>query len=451
VTSRPALLRHPLAIAGVILTTASAVVFITLVVAMLLGMLTNPYAGLVVFMAIPALFVMGLLLIPVGTWLQRKKLARDPSAVAEWPVVDLRRADVRRTALVIAVLTAVNVVIVLLAGYGGLHAMETPGFCGQVCHTTMEPQFKAWQGAVHSGVACVDCHVGEGARGFVHAKLGGMRQLMHVVTSNVPKPVPPGADMLPGAQAQLCSKCHTPGRIVTDRVRVTREYAGDETNSETLSAMQMHVSHTASSERGSHWHADPSIRIEYVATDEKRETIPYVRVTDASGQVKEFVAADTPADVVNGARRTMDCMDCHNTVGHPISPSAEQAVDRAIAEAKVSRDLPFVRREGVRLLKEEYPSQEAAAQAIDQGLRSFYQSRSGINPQALAGAVAAFQELYGRNVFPTMNVTWGTYPDHKGHLNSPGCFRCHDESHTTKDGAAISGDCEFCHKQIERP
>jgi hypothetical protein len=147
----------------------------------------------------------------------------------------------------------------------------------------------------------------------------------------------------------------------------------------------------------------------------------------------------------------MDCMDCHNTVGHPISPTPEQAVDRAIAELKVSRDLPFVRREGVRLLKEEYPSQDAAAQAIDQGLRNFYQSQKGANPQTLAQAVAAFQELYRRNVFPTMKVTWGTYPDNTGHLNAPGCFRCHDDSHATKDGATISGDCEFCHKQIERP
>jgi NapC/NirT cytochrome c family protein len=451
VASRRILVRHPLAIAGVIVTTASAVVFVTLVIAQLLGMLTNPYAGLVVFVAIPAVFVMGLLLIPAGMWLQSKKLALHPEATAEWPVIDLRQRHVRRTALVIIILTAINVVIILLAGYGSLHAMETPGFCGQICHTTMEPQFKAWQAGVHAGVACVNCHIGEGTRGFVHAKLGGVRQLMLVATGAVPTPVPPGADMLPDSQTQLCAGCHKPGRIVTDSIRVIREYADDEANSETMSAVQMHVSHTSSSEQAIHWHADPSIRIEYVATDEKQETIPYVRVTDAGGQVKEYVAPDTPAEVVNGTRQRMECMDCHNTVGHPISPTAEQAVDRVIAEGKVSRDLPFVRREGVRLLKEEYPSQEAAARAIDQGLRNFYQSRSGTNPQALAEAVTALQELYRRSVFPTMKVTWGTYPDNTGHLNSPGCFRCHDDSHATKDGATISGDCEFCHKQIEQP
>jgi len=32
-----------------------------------------------------------------------------------------------------------------------------------------------------------------------------------------------------------------------------------------------------------------------------------------------------------------------------------------------------------------------------------------------------------------------------GHMDSPGCFRCHDDSHKTKDGMAIGQDCETCH------
>ena len=132
------LVRHPLAIAGVVITTASAVVFIALVIAMLTGLLTNPYAGLVVFVAIPAVFVVGLLLIPWGVHLQRQRLKRDPNVPSDWPVVDFRRPTVRRTALLIAALTAVNIVIILLAGYGSLHWMESPTFCGQVCHTPME-------------------------------------------------------------------------------------------------------------------------------------------------------------------------------------------------------------------------------------------------------------------------------------------------------------------------
>src|SRR5688572_13205347 len=136
---RELLARHPLAIAGALITTASAVVFIALSIAMLVGMLNNPYAGLVVFVAIPAVFLLGLLFIPVGMWLQRRKLEREPDAVPQdWPVVDFRRSQVRRTTLLIVGLTAVNIVILLLAGYGGLHWMESPTFCGQACHTPMQ-------------------------------------------------------------------------------------------------------------------------------------------------------------------------------------------------------------------------------------------------------------------------------------------------------------------------
>ena len=198
-------LSHPLAFTGVVITTVAAVLFITLLLAALAGMLTNPYAGLVVFVALPALFVMGLVLIPVGVRRQRQAVLRDPSAAADWPVVDLRVARVRQTTLLVIALTAVNIVIVLLAGYGGLHWMESPSFCGQTCHTPMRPQFTAWRAGPHARVACVDCHIGEGAKGFVHAKMGGLRQLVELATNSYSRPIPPGAAMPPGAQAPACA------------------------------------------------------------------------------------------------------------------------------------------------------------------------------------------------------------------------------------------------------
>jgi hypothetical protein len=451
VVSRAALLRHPVAIAGALITTASAVVFITLAIGLSAGLFErNPYAGLVVFVAIPAIFVLGLLLIPLGMWLEQRRLQLRPDETADWPVFDFRRARVRRTALAITALTAVNIVIILLAGYGSLHWMESPQFCGQVCHTPMHPQFTAWSGATHARVACVDCHIGEGAGAFVHAKLAGVRQLVHVATNNVPKPISPGADMPPGAQAQTCGSCHRPGRMPGDLIRTIREYADDETNSETMTTLVMHVGGGASSPRAIHWHADPSVRIEYVATDAERQTIPYVKVTDAKGQVKEYRAADaTDQAIAGGTRHAMDCVDCHNTVGHPIAATPERAIDREIAALPVSRTLPFARREGVRLIKEAYPSEDVALGAIDRELRKFYESRKA-DEAALKQTIAAVQNAYRRNVFPAMKVTFGSYPDNKGHVTSNGCVRCHDDSHEAKDGSKINGDCEYCHKQLEQ-
>ncbi len=148
----------------------------------------------------------------------------------------------------------------------------------------------------------------------------------------------------------------------------------------------------------------------------------------------------------------MDCIDCHNTVGHPIAPTAEQAVDRYIARTWVSRQLPFVRRESVKLMKASYPSSDAGAEQIGQGLRTLYAARSApADQQALTHTVNALQGLYRRSVFPTMKVTFGSYPDNRGHTTSNGCFRCHDDAHKASDGSTISGDCEYCHKQIENP
>jgi len=440
-------LSHPLSIVGVLVTTVSAVLFIVLMIAELAGLLENPYAGLVILVAIPALFVMGLVLIPIGAALRRRQLALE-GAAADWPVVDFRFPRVRRTALLIAALTAVNISIVLLAGYGTLHWMESPSFCGQVCHTPMHPQFTAWNNGPHARVSCVSCHIGEGAKGFVHAKLNGVRQLVHVATGNIPQPVPPGAEMPEGTQALTCGRCHQPGRSVGDRLRIVREFGDDETNPETTTVLQMHIGASQSSPRAIHWHADPAVRIEYVATDAERKTIPYVRVTDAKGQVKEYVAPDTKDEVIRaGTRRRMDCIDCHNTVGHPIAQTPEAAVDAAIADGRVSRALPFARRESIRLVKADYPTQEAAAHAIEEGLRSFYKSHG--DQAAVARTITGAQNVYRGNVFPTMKVTWGTYPTNRGHTTSDGCFRCHDESHMAKDGTTISADCEYCHRQVE--
>jgi len=445
------LARHPLAIAGALITTASAVVFIALVIAELIGLLENPYSGLVVFIALPGVFLVGLLLIPLGMWLEQRKLERHPEAAAGWPVIDLGKPVVRRRVLLFAALTGVNVIIILIAGYGSLHWMDSPQFCGQACHTPMEPQFTAWRDGPHSRIACAHCHIGSGAQGFVQAKLAGTRQLAHVITNSVPKPVPPGAHMAPGAQAKTCLGCHQPTRGKSDRIRVIREFADDEGNTETVTVLQMFMGGPTSDGHSIHWHADPANRIEYVATGEDRQTIIYVKATDAKGQVKEYRAADVTDQAINsGTRRTMDCVDCHNTVGHPISPTAERMVDRAIAAGEVSSKLPFARREGVRLVTASYPSQDDAINAIDRGVRDFYAKQSGADAQAVSRAAAALQDVYRRNVFPSMKVTWGSYPENRVHIASPGCARCHDDEHKAKDGSAINGDCEYCHREIQK-
>jgi hypothetical protein len=61
------------------------------------------------------------------------------------------------------------------------------------------------------------------------------------------------------------------------------------------------------------------------------------------------------------------------------------------------------------------------------------------------------KNIYGRNVFPSMKVKFGTYPDNSGHNTSDGCLRCHDGTRVASDGSRINDDCEYCHKEIEKP
>ena len=449
---RATLARHPLAVAGALLTTVSAVVFIALVIAAAAGLFEHPYAGLLVFVVVPGLFLLGLLLIPLGMWLEARRLRRHPEAPREWPVFDLRKPATRRAMLAVIALTAVNIVIVSLAAKGAMHWMDTPSFCGQACHLPMHPQFTAWQSAPHAEVTCTQCHVGEGAKALVRAKMAGTRQLYHVITNQIPKPIPGVADMRPALET--CGNCHWPGRDLGDVINVKREYADDDANSETATILQMFVGgpgRPASSGRAIHWHADPDVRIEFVATDRERQKIPYVRLVGKDGTVKEYRAEGaTDEAIAKGERRVMDCIDCHNVPAHRIAPTAEQAVDAAIAAGSVSRSLPFVRRESVRLVKSDASTQELGLDAIEKGLRGFYAGKSGIDEAALARTIAAVKNVYGRNVFPPMKVTFGVYPDNIGHITSDGCVRCHD-GRTASDGSKINDDCEYCHKQIERP
>ena len=443
--------RHPATIAGVVIATVGAVAFLTLLAADIFGMFTNPYAGLVIFIVVPAVFVFGLLLVPMGIWLQRRALRRDPTASVDWPVIDLRRSRVRTTLLVLTAMTVVNATLVLLAAQGSLHYMETPEFCGASCHTPMHPQYTAWQNTSHAQVDCVQCHIGDGAKALVQYKLAGVRQLVHVISGSYPRPIPASQAVLRPA-LETCGTCHAPTLGRGDRTRTIREYAEDEKNTETTTTLTMHIGgpgQKTASGRAIHWHADPNVRVEYITTDADRQTIPLVRVINEKGETTEYVVEGTkPETLAAGTTRTMDCIDCHNTAAHRISPTAEQAVDRALAAGRLNPALPFVRREAVRLLKSDYSDEAAASAAIDSGFRTVYAaSKAGVDQAALSQAIAATQLLYRTNVFPAMKVTWGVYRDNLGHTTSDGCFRCHDGNHVTKAGKAIDSDCSYCHDQ----
>lgn len=449
------LIRSPVSVAGMVLTTISAVIFLVVFLADLFGLHTNPYLGILFFLILPAVFLVGLALIPIGAWIERRRLARGlaPSAM-EWPRLDLNSVRHRRIAVSLFVLTMANIVIVSLAAYRGVEYMDSKAFCGQVCHGVMQPEFVAHEAGAHAQVACVRCHIAPGAGGFAEAKTSGVRQLVALARGTVQRPIPTPVRELPPAK-EICESCHWPDKFHGDAIRRVVEYAEDEANTETVTELELHVG-GGSARRdiasGIHWHMNIANDIEFVATDDKRQVIPYVKMTDRNGTIREYtVDGVTPEQLAAGDRRRMDCLDCHNRPSHTMSPSAERAVNTALAHGDIPKTLPFIRREAVKALKVEYPSHEAAAEGIGRSLRDFYRGvaaqRTDRAPVAdVDRAIAATTALYQTNVFPQMRVTFGTYPSHLGHVDSPGCFRCHDDNHKTRDGKTISQDCETCHR-----
>lgn len=452
--SRFSLFRNAVTIFGAALTTTGAVLFLAFFLLELAGMHANPYLGMLFFLVFPGLFVAGLVLMPIGVWLAHRRDAAGLKAWRPaWPKLDLNEAVQRRAVAILLASTLANILIVSVAAFAGIEYMDSPQFCGQLCHEVMEPQWAGYQEGPHSRVVCVQCHIGPGAPWFVKSKMSGLRQVVAVTFNTHSRPIPsPVHDLRPARDT--CEQCHWPEKFHGDKIRTIRTYADDEANTESVTTLRLHIggiNRLDKSATGIHWHVSQQNRIEYIATDDKRQVIPYVRLQDGKGNVTEFFADGvTDAASLRGERRVLDCVDCHNRPAHTFAHSAGRAVDDAIAAGGFDQALPFIRREAVKVLSAPYADRAAAFAGIDNGLTAFYRGHPSVSKDAVNRAVATAKHVFGRNVFPTMNVTWGTYANNASHSNPgpssfPGCFRCHDGTHKTKQGKVISDDCSLCH------
>ena len=444
-----ALTRNPISLLGTAIVTASGILIVTLFTLNVVGLEGGPYSGILAFLVLPAIFVIGLLLIPIGIARQRR---RDRTAMAHgaappaFPVLDFNEAGTRNRGLVFLALTAINVVILAAATYKGVDTMESTRFCGESCHSVMQPEYTAYQRSPHASVKCVDCHIGAGADWFVKSKLSGSWQVISVAFDLYPRPIPTPVHNLRPAR-ETCEECHWPTKFVGDRLKVIDQYSDDETNTHLKTVLLMRVGgQRGTASHGIHWHVDPGIQIRYLS-DPSRETIYEVEMRTADGKVSRYrtEGAKPPA---GAAWRVMDCVDCHNRPSHTFF-LPEQELDTAMLAGRIDPSLPFVHREGARLLKGDYPTHDAASRAIAAGLEAFYKKQypqvAAQKAGAIRNAASELDTIYRSNVFPSMQVGWGTYPRHIGHESSPGCFRCHDDTHATADGRTISQDCSLCH------
>jgi len=227
---------------------------------------------------------------------------------------------------------------------------------------------------------------------------------------------------------------------------VRHKYKDDEENTKLTTAMLLRVGGAeGTGSTGIHWHVDPNIGIRY-RSDETREEIYEVEFTGSDGMTTVYSDRKAPED--GGVWRTMDCVDCHNRPSHMYQPP-DKEIDKAISAGLIDRSLPFVKRESLRIIDTEYDSHEAARATITDELTKYYSENypnvAGESSQAILAAADALGDIYSVNVFPGMKVWWNTYPNHIGHEQSPGCFRCHNKRMRTPERKVISRDCDTCH------
>jgi nitrate/TMAO reductase-like tetraheme cytochrome c subunit len=445
-----------LSLVGVVLTTSSAITLIGFwVYDFMLPGPPHPYVGILLFLILPGVFLLGLVLIPAGIFLRRRKLRAAGELPTVYPAIDLGAPRVRHGLLFIAVATVLNVLIFGFASYRSVTYMDTATFCGQTCHTVMAPEYSAYQNSPHARVECVQCHIGPGAGWFVRSKLSGLRQVFAVTFRTYSRPIPSPVKYLRPAR-ETCEQCHWPQRFLGDKFLLKTNYKEDEKNTPLTTALVLRVGgRTRQGSVGIHGrHLDEGSRIHYISIDDRRQIIPIVYYTDDQGKTIEYVSSDikvTKEQLAKAETRAMDCIDCHNRPTHAFE-LPENAVDLRMSRGPISPELPFIRKKAVELLKADYPDRDTARARIVEGITSYYRStypevyntKRALVEQA-ADATAA---IYLRNVFPDMKVTWGVHPNNLGHNDFPGCFRCHDGSHTSAGGQTISNDCTACHNLL---
>jgi nitrate/TMAO reductase-like tetraheme cytochrome c subunit len=443
--------RNTVSLIGVVLATSLFFTMVILYLADFYGVSANPYLGIIAYLILPGIFLLGLILIPIGILLKHHREVREKTLPEKYPKVDFNRPELRRVVSFIVLVTVVNALIFIHASYQGVRYMDSARFCGQVCHNVMQPEFTAYKNSPHSRVECVSCHIGPGASWFVKSKLSGVRQVLAVALNSYPRPIPTPIKNLRPAR-ETCEQCHWPSKFSGSLLAIRPKYAEDEQNSATKSVLMLKVGGGNGGGAGIHGtHLDLARQITYLTTDRDRQQIPYVRYTAVNGKVTEFAAADWNGNQSAGELRTMDCMDCHNRPTHTYQ-LPDQALDESLAAGRIAASLPFVKKKGLELLKQPYTTQAAGLENISRTLLAYYQQSYpqifAAQRQDVENAAREIQAIYQRNVFPEMKIVWGTYPNNIGHTTTAGCFRCHDGSHTAKDGAAITQDCNACHQLL---
>ncbi|MEJ2091819.1 MAG: NapC/NirT family cytochrome c [Syntrophobacterales bacterium] len=432
---------------GLILAACSLFAALFLIIIDFLHGFRTPYMGILIYLIVPSFAWFGLIIAGVGTWLELRRRKKPAAAEVPVEVSDRRR---RRNLVVALAFTVIFLMLSSIGSYRAFEVTESPGFCGALCHPVMKPEYTTYKISPHARVRCTECHIGPGASWFVRSKISGLYQVYATITDIYPRPIPVPVKNLRPAR-ETCEQCHWPAQFFGWVELNRRFYLPDEQNTPWTIRLLVHVGGanvTKGPLGGIHWHMIVDNHMEYIATDESRQTIPWVRLTNReTGASTVYQSKNnplTPQQLKTLPVRVLDCVDCHNRPTH-IFDSPYRALDLSLWLGHIDPSIPFVKTKAAEALMKAAGagSQARGIELVAQKLSkeySDYQDQSKIKQ-----AISQTQRIFGENFFPEMKTDWRVRPDNIGHYIWPGCFRCHDGSHVDQAGRAISNECTACH------
>ncbi|NOT05553.1 MAG: hypothetical protein HOP27_13235 [Anaerolineales bacterium] len=346
-------------------------------------------------------------------------------------------------------LVLVILFIAIFAGgtYGWEHTNSSE-FCGTACHT-MPPQGVSHSDSPHANVTCEECHVGRAS--FIEQftrKSQALHEIYYMTFSLYEYPI--RAKALRPAR-DTCEKCHLPETFTNDSLRTIKHFADDEVNTESTTYLILKTGGGDKREglgKGIHWHI--SNKVQYYATDPLNQEIPYVRVYNDDGTFTEYVDVEAGFDtatIAGSQLKDIDCTTCHNRVTHAFENPAD-SVDQSLSRKLIDPAIPSIRAKAVEVLNVKYETRDDAVKAIaavEEDYKTNFADFYGQNTEAVQKAVTEIQAIYDRTVFHDQKVDSTTHPNNLGHINTPGCFRCHDGKHLNAENEAVRLECNLCH------
>lgn len=418
------------------------------------GVVENPYFGFLIYLVMGPIFVVGVLMLIGGTIFCRREedLGR---LTLEYFEEELRRpgrfSRIRKMIFMTSFTTFVTLFLVGIITYTGFHYTDTVEFCGQFCHSVMEPEFVTYKNSPHSQVTCVKCHIGASSEWVTKSKFSGARQLFAVMFDTYSRPIETPITAL-RPERNTCENCHRPEVFHGDKLYVMDKFLPDEKNSHIQTVMVMKIGSGDFSGRkaqGIHWHISKNHQVSFVASEDHQE-IYEVTFTGQDKQTTVYRRKGVVSKLTKEGlhENIMDCMDCHNRPTH-VFYSPEMALDQKLVTGLIPREIPFIKKQGLAAITKKYPSQDVARRGIAKDLMDWYrQEYPDIVAQKediLQKAVFGVQQAYVENVFPRMNIDWYTYTSYTCHRGGSGCFRCHNDEFEAEGGKTITQDCDACH------